>query len=44
MTIEGLGHHWPGGRGEFNERIAGPPSNRVNATELIWEFFQQHSM
>jgi len=44
MTIEGLGHHWPDGRGDFNERIAGPPSNRVNATELIWEFFQQHSL
>jgi polyhydroxybutyrate depolymerase len=42
MTIEGLGHHWPGGQGRFNPRIAGPPSNRVNGTELVWDFFQQH--
>lgn len=39
-TVEGLGHHWPGGRGEFNHHIAGPPSDRVDACELIWEFFR----
>jgi polyhydroxybutyrate depolymerase len=38
-TVAGLGHHWPGGRGELNPRIAGPPSDRVNATEVIWQFF-----
>jgi polyhydroxybutyrate depolymerase len=38
-TIAGLGHHWPGGRGELNPRIAGSPSDRVNATEEIWRFF-----
>jgi polyhydroxybutyrate depolymerase len=38
-TVAGLGHHWPGGRGELNSRIAGPPSDRVNATEVIWKFF-----
>lgn len=37
--IDGLGHHWPGGRGELNRRIAGPPSDRVDATAEIWEFF-----
>jgi polyhydroxybutyrate depolymerase len=44
VTIDGLGHHWPGGKGLFNPRIAGPPSDRVNATERIWDFFQQHSL
>ncbi len=43
MVIEGLGHHWPGGQGRFNPRIAGPPSNQINGTELVWDFFQQHS-
>lgn len=41
VTIEGLGHHWPGGRGQLNPRIAGPPSNAVNATEMIWDFFSR---
>jgi polyhydroxybutyrate depolymerase len=39
VTIEGLGHHWPGGRAQLNPRMAGPPSDAVNATEMIWEFF-----
>ena len=42
-TIAGLGHHWPGGRGELNPRIAGPPSDRVSATEVIWRFFAAQS-
>jgi polyhydroxybutyrate depolymerase len=42
ITVDGLGHHWPGGKGRLNPRIAGPPSDRVNGTELVWEFFKQH--
>ena len=38
--IDGLGHHWPGGRGELNRRIAGQPSNAVDATRVIWDFFR----
>ena len=41
VVIEGLGHHWPGGRGRFNHRIAGPPSNAVDGTALVWGFFQR---
>lgn len=41
LTIDGLGHHWPGGRGLLNPRIGGHPSNVLNANERIWEFFQQ---
>lgn len=41
VTIEGLGHHWPGGKGQLNQRIAGPPSDTLNATEFVWEFFKQ---
>lgn len=41
VIVEGLGHHWPGGRALLNPRMAGPPSNAVNATEMIWEFFQR---
>ncbi len=42
--IEGLGHHWPGGRGELNKRIAGHPSNMVDATRVIWDFFRAHRL
>jgi polyhydroxybutyrate depolymerase len=38
--IAGLGHHWPGGRAGLNRRIAGPPSNAVDATAAVWEFFR----
>ncbi len=37
--VEGLGHHWPGGKGQMSRRLAGQPSNRIHANELIWEFF-----
>jgi polyhydroxybutyrate depolymerase len=40
ITIAGLGHHWPGGRGELSRRLAGPPSDHLNATDVIWEFFR----
>ncbi len=43
-TITGLGHHWPGGKGMLNPRLAGPLSNRLNATDVIWNFFREHPM
>lgn len=44
VVVEGLGHHWPGGKGQLNHRIAGPSSGRANATLEIWRFFQKHAM
>jgi polyhydroxybutyrate depolymerase len=43
-TIEGLGHHWPGGRGLLSRRLFGPPSRRVEATGLVWDFFRRHAL
>ncbi len=43
-VIPGLGHHWPGGRGQLNRRLAGPPSDRVIANDVIWSFFQRYSI
>jgi polyhydroxybutyrate depolymerase len=40
MTVCGLGHHWPGGKGKLSEKIGGRPSAEVNGCERIWEFFQ----
>jgi polyhydroxybutyrate depolymerase len=44
VTVDGLGHHWPGGKGQLNPRIGGPPSARVDANRLVWEFFNRHSL
>jgi polyhydroxybutyrate depolymerase len=43
VVVSGLGHHWPGGKGQFNPRIGGPPSNRLNANERLWAFFERQS-
>ena len=42
--INGLGHHWPGGRGQFNPRMAGRPSSLLIANDVIWEFIRRHSL
>lgn len=44
VTVDGLGHHWPGGAGQFNRRIGGPPSDRLDANRRIWDFFRRHSL
>lgn len=44
MTIAGLGHHWPGGRGQLSSAIAGRRTTGVNACEEIWTFFQRHCL
>jgi polyhydroxybutyrate depolymerase len=44
VVIEGLGHHWPGGKGGFNHHLAGPQVDTVNGTELVWDFFKQHAV
>jgi polyhydroxybutyrate depolymerase len=44
VTVAGLGHHWPGGRGRLKPRIAGRPSDRLRANDVIWEFFQKHAL
>lgn len=42
-TIEGGGHTWPGGE-PLPERIAGTTTADIDATGLMWEFFQQHPL
>ncbi len=39
--IEGLGHHWPGGRGLLSRRLFGPPLPSFTANDVIWEFFRR---
>ena len=40
--IEGLGHHWPGGKGQWDEATAGKHKASPRATDLIWDFFKAH--
>ena len=42
VTVEGLGHHWPGGKGQLDPRFGGPYSAKVDATRLAWDFFRRH--
>src|SRR5262249_53386956 len=44
MIGSGLGHHWTGGRGRFKNKLAGEPSNRIDANKVIWEFFLRHQL
>ena len=38
ITIDGMGHQWPGGQ-VYARVLAGPGSNALNATDEIWKFF-----
>jgi polyhydroxybutyrate depolymerase len=40
--INGLGHVWPGGKNRLPEKWVGKPSDKLDATEVIWEFFKAH--
>jgi polyhydroxybutyrate depolymerase len=44
MTVDGLGHHWPGGKGGLNHRIAGPPLASIDGSAVVWEFLKHHSL
>jgi len=41
IFIEGQGHDWPGGHALLPERIMGPRTSRLNATDEIWKFFEK---
>ncbi|CAG0944201.1 hypothetical protein ANRL1_01638 [Anaerolineae bacterium] len=40
VTIEGGGHTWPGGK--RGSRRGDEPSQEINASEVMWEFFAAH--
>lgn len=40
-ATEDGGHSWPGG---VQTQIGDDPSSYINATDLMWEFFQNHSL
>jgi len=42
-TIKGGGHTWPGGLQYLGERSIGRTCRDIDANQVIWEFFKQHS-
>ena len=42
ITIDGLGHHWAGGKSQAPEFLVGKNSNKISATDVIWDFFAKH--
>jgi polyhydroxybutyrate depolymerase len=41
-VIEGMGHTWPGGRSFLPESVIGKATDKMDATDVIWTFFQRH--
>jgi len=42
-TIINGGHTWPGGTPYLPERIVGATTKHINASKLIWEFFERNT-
>lgn len=42
-VIEGGGHTWPGGIAYLPERLIGRTSRQMDASQVIWDFFQRHT-
>jgi polyhydroxybutyrate depolymerase len=43
-SIEGHGHHWPGGNSSLPESFAGNNTATLKASDVIWEFFKARSL
>ena len=41
-AVGGCGHSWPGHRSRYPGCIVGPSITTLNASEIIWDFFQRH--
>jgi polyhydroxybutyrate depolymerase len=43
-AVEGAGHTWPGGKQYQPEQMIGITSHDMNASDIIWDFFERHPM
>lgn len=43
LAVEGGGHAWPGGSQYLPKWLVGPVNRDIDAAEVIWSFFKQHS-
>jgi poly(3-hydroxybutyrate) depolymerase len=44
VSVEGLGHTWAGGKSLLPEFMVGPESDKLTATDMIWDFFWNRPM
>ena len=42
ITIEGAGHTWPGGESLLPAWMVGEVTEKLDATDRIWAFFERH--
>lgn len=42
ISVEELGHTWAGGKSLLPEFMVGKRSDKIKATDVIWDFFQKH--
>ena len=42
ITVEGLGHHWAGGVSQAPDFLVGKNTDKLTATDVVWDFFRQH--
>ncbi|MFM7750395.1 MAG: alpha/beta hydrolase family esterase, partial [Opitutaceae bacterium] len=42
ITVEDLGHVWPGGNAPAPAFLVGHANDRLNATDTVWDFFRAH--
>ena len=43
-VVHGAGHTWPGGLQYQPEQMIGKTSQDMDASQVIWEFFERHPM
>jgi polyhydroxybutyrate depolymerase len=43
VTVADQGHTWAGGKSLLPERWVGKRTDKLNATDFIWNFFKQHA-
>lgn len=41
LLIEGHGHQWPGSKSLLPESTVGPDTAKINATDVLWDFFKE---
>jgi polyhydroxybutyrate depolymerase len=39
IYIDGQGHNWPGGKSALPESMVGPSTDKLDATNALWDFF-----
>jgi polyhydroxybutyrate depolymerase len=43
MAVDGLGHTWAGAKRQLPESMVGKTTDKIKATDVIWDFFQKHA-